>query len=274
MELWFSEYQTKNVKISFRIKEVLYTKESKYQKIAVYETEDYGRLLTLDDTVMLTTRDEFVYHEMISHVPMLTHGSASKVLVIGGGDGGTVRELLKHPVSEIHLVEIDEDVIETSKKYFPTVSCGLTDPRVKIFCEDGIEFVKNNKGYDVVIVDSTDPIGPAVGLFSVEFYKNVFDALNDNGILVAQTETPILFPDLVRKIYRDMSSVFPYTNMYTAVIPTYPGAFWTFTMGSKTIDPVSKEISSLPVLETKYYSKELHKSYFILPPFVKNLISE
>lgn len=274
MELWFSEYQTKNVKISFRIKEVLYTKESKYQKIAVYETEDYGRLLTLDDTVMLTTRDEFVYHEMISHVPMLTHGSASKVLVIGGGDGGTVRELLKHPVSEIHLVEIDEDVIETSKKYFPTVSCGLTDPRVKIFCEDGIEFVKNNKGYDVVIVDSTDPIGPAVGLFSVEFYKNVFDALNDNGILVAQTETPILFPDLVRKIYRDMSSVFPFTNMYTAVIPTYPGAFWTFTMGSKTIDPVSKEISSLPVLETKYYSKELHKSYFILPPFVKNLISE
>jgi len=274
LELWFSEYQTKNVKISFRIKEVLYTKESKYQKIAVYETEDYGRLLTLDDTVMLTTRDEFVYHEMISHVPMLTHGSASKVLVIGGGDGGTVRELLKHPVSEIHLVEIDEDVIETSKKYFPTVSCGLTDPRVKIFCEDGIEFVKNNKGYDVVIVDSTDPIGPAVGLFSVEFYKNVFDALNDNGILVAQTETPILFPDLVRKIYRDMSSVFPYTNMYTAVIPTYPGAFWTFTMGSKTIDPVSKEISSLPVLETKYYSKELHKSYFILPPFVKNLISE
>jgi len=274
LELWFSEYQTKNVKISFRIKEVLYTKESKYQKIAVYETEDYGRLLTLDDTVMLTTRDEFVYHEMISHVPMLTHGSASKVLVIGGGDGGTVRELLKHPVSEIHLVEIDEDVIETSKKYFPTVSCGLTDPRVKIFCEDGIEFLKNNKGYDVVIVDSTDPIGPAVGLFSVEFYKNVFDALNDNGILVAQTETPILFPDLVRKIYRDMSSVFPFTNMYTAVIPTYPGAFWTFTMGSKTIDPVSKEISSLPVLETKYYSKELHKSYFILPPFVKNLISE
>jgi len=274
LELWFSEYQTKNVKISFRIKEVLYTKESKYQKIAVYETEDYGRLLTLDDKVMLTTRDEFVYHEMISHVPMLTHGSASKVLVIGGGDGGTVRELLKHPVSEIHLVEIDEDVIETSKKYFPTVSCGLTDPRVKIFCEDGIEFVKNNKGYDVVIVDSTDPIGPAVGLFSVEFYKNVFDALNDNGILVAQTETPILFPDLVRKIYKDMSSVFPYTNMYTAVIPTYPGAFWTFTMGSKTIDPVSKEISSLPVLETKYYSKELHKSYFILPPFVKNLISE
>jgi len=274
LELWFSEYQTKNVKISFRIKQVLYTRQSKYQKIAVYETEEYGRLLTLDDTVMLTTKDEFVYHEMISHVPMLTHGNASRVLVIGGGDGGTVRELLKHPVKEINLVEIDEEVIETSKKYFPTISCGLTDPRVKIFCEDGIEFVKKNKGYDVVIVDSTDPIGPAVGLFSADFYKNVFEALNEDGIMVAQTETPILFPDLVKKIYKDMSSVFPHTNMYTAVVPTYPGAFWTFTMGSKTIDPITKEIGLVPALDTKYYTKELHKSYFTLPAFVKKLISE
>jgi len=274
LELWFSEYQTKNVKLSFRIKEVLYTKQSQYQKIAVYETEDYGRLLTLDDTVMLTTKDEYIYHEMISHVPMLTHGNASRVLVIGGGDGGTVRELLKHPVSEIDLVEIDREVIETSKKYFPAISCGLTDPRVKIFCQDGIEFVKNNEGYDVVIVDSTDPIGPAVGLFSADFYKNVFEALNEDGILVAQTESPILFADLVKKIYKDMSSVFPYTKMYSAVIPTYPGALWTFTMGSKTIDPLIKEISSTPNIETKFYSRELHKSYLILPPFLKNLISE
>lgn len=275
LELWFSEYQTKNVKLSFRIKEVLYTTQSKYQKISVYETEDFGRILTLDDLVMLTTKDEFIYHEMITHVPMLTHGNAVRVLVIGGGDGGTVRELLKHPVEEIHLVEIDKEVVETSKKYFPSVSCGLTDPRVRVFYEDGIEFVKNNKGYDIVIVDSTDPIGPAVGLFSTEFYKNVSAALNENGILVAQTETPILFGDLVNKIYKDMSTVFPYTNMYTAVIPTYPGAFWTFTMGSKTVNPLSKEISSsLPDIDTKYYTKELHKSYFILPPFVKNLISE
>lgn len=274
LELWFSEYQTKNVKLSFRIKEVLYKKQSKYQQISVYETEDFGRVLALDDVIMLTTKDEYIYHEMISHIPLLTHDNASKVLVIGGGDGGTVRELLKHPVKEVNLVEIDREVIETSKKYFPSISCGLDDPRVKIFCEDGIEFVKNHKGYDVVIVDSTDPIGPAVGLFSAEFYKNVFEALNENGIMVAQTETPILFADLVKQIYKDMSSVFTYTNMYTAVVPTYPGAFWTFTMGSKTINPVSKKISSMTYLDTKYYTKELHKSYFILPPFVKNLISE
>jgi len=274
LELWFSEYQTKNVKLSFRIKEVLYKKQSKYQQISVYETEDFGRVLALDDVIMLTTKDEYIYHEMISHIPLLTHDNASKVLVIGGGDGGTVRELLKHPVKEVNLVEIDREVIETSKKYFPSISCGLDDPRVKIFCEDGIEFVKNHKGYDVVIVDSTDPIGPAVGLFSAEFYKNVFEALNENGIMVAQTETPILFADLVKQIYKDMSSVFTYTNMYTAVVPTYPGAFWTFTMGSKTINPVSKKTSSMTYLDTKYYTKELHKSYFILPPFVKNLISE
>lgn len=274
MELWFSEYQTKNVKLSFRVKNVLYTKQSKFQNISVIETEDFGRVLTLDDTVMLTTKDEFVYHEMISHVPLLTHGNASKVLVIGGGDGGTIREILKHPVKEAHLVEIDREVIETSKEYFPSVSCGFSDPRVKIFCEDGIEFVKKNKDYDIIIIDSTDPIGPAVGLFSREFYKNVFGALNDNGIMVAQTETPILFGDLIKRIYKDMSSAFPYTNLYSAVIPTYPGAFWTFTMGSKSIDPISQEIGVTPVLKTKYYTKELHRSYFILPPFVKDLIYE
>jgi spermidine synthase len=274
LELWFSEYQTKNVKLSFRVKNVLYTKQSKFQNISVIETEDFGRVLTLDDTVMLTTKDEFVYHEMISHVPLLTHGNASKVLVIGGGDGGTIREILKHPVKEAHLVEIDQEVIETSKEYFPSVSCGFSDPRVKIFCEDGIEFVKKNKDYDIIIIDSTDPIGPAVGLFSREFYKNVFGALNDNGIMVAQTETPILFGDLIKRIYKDMSSVFPYTNLYSAVIPTYPGAFWTFTMGSKSIDPISQEIGVTPVLKTKYYTKELHRSYFILPPFVKDLIYE
>lgn len=274
LELWFSEYQTKNVKLSFRIKDILCTKQSKYQNITVIETEDYGRVLALDDMIMLTTKDEFFYHELISHVPLLTHGNPSKVLVIGGGDGGTIREILKHPIKEVHLVEIDKEVIEISKEFFPSVSCGYSDPRVKIFCEDGIEFVKKNKGYDVIIIDSTDPIGPAVGLFSREFYKDVFAALNEDGIMVAQTETPVLFGDLITRIYNDMSSVFAYTNLYSTVIPTYPGAFWTFTMGSKTINPLTKDVNATPVLKTKYYTRELHKSYFVLPPFVKELIAE
>lgn len=273
MELWFSEHQTKNIKLSLRVKDILYNKQSKYQNISVIDTEDFGRLLALDDMVMLTTKDEFIYHEMISHIPLMTHGHALKVLVIGGGDGGTVREIIKHPIKEVHLVEIDKEVIETSKRYFPSISVGLSDPRVKIFCEDGIEFIKKNSGYDIIIVDSTDPIGPAAGLFTRDFYGQTFKALNNNGIMVAQTESPILFGDLTRKVFKDMSSVFTYTNMYFAVVPTYPGAFWSFTMGSKNIDPASKEVKTPPAVKTKYYTSELHKSYFILPPFVKDLIS-
>lgn len=272
LELWFSEFQTKNVKISFKINNVLHSSKSKYQKITVLETEDYGRLLALDDLVMLTTKDEFFYHEMISHVPLLTHENPSKVLVIGGGDGGTIREIIKHPVKEIHLVEIDKEVIETSKKYFPSVSSGFSDPRVKVFCEDGIEFVKNNKGYDVIIIDSTDPIGPAVGLFSRAFYNDAYNSLNENGIMVAQTESPIFCDELIKRVYHDVSSIFPFTNLYTAVIPTYPGAYWTFTMGSKGIKPLESEISNTPDFKTKFYCRELHKSYFILPPFLKEII--
>lgn len=272
LELWFTEYQSENIQISFKIKDVLYKKKSKFQDIVIYDTEEHGRLLAIDDVVMLTTKDEFVYHEMITHVPLLTHGNATKVLVIGGGDGGTVRELCKHPVEEIHLVEIDADVIKASKEFLPTLSCGYKDLRVKVFCEDGIEFVKNNNGYDVIIVDSTDPIGPAEGLFSRKFYKSAYKALNENGIMVAQTESPLLHNDLIKRVYSDISSVFAYTNPYTCVIPTYPGALWSFTIGSKTIDPISKKTDKTVDLDTNYYNKELHNSYFILPPFFERML--
>lgn len=273
MELWFTENQSNTVKYSVKIKQVVATGESKYQKMAVFDTEDMGRIMTLDDVVQLTTKDEFVYHEMIAHVPLFTHGNAKKVLVIGGGDGGTVREVLKHPVEEVHHVEIDEMVVETSKKYFPTLSSGFSDPRYKLFCEDGIEFVKNNKGYDIIIIDSTDPIGPAVGLFSVDFYKNVRQALTENGIMVAQTESPFFYADLLRRIYKDISSVYKHTSIYTAVIPTYPGAYWTFTMGSKSIDPLSVDLKDELNFSTKYYTPQIHKYSLILPPFVKEIIS-
>ncbi|WP_422443789.1 polyamine aminopropyltransferase [Thermoanaerobacterium sp. DL9XJH110] len=273
MELWFSEYQSKNVRFSFRVKEVLSSQKTPYQNLAVLETEELGRVLTLDDVVQLTTKDEFIYHEMMAHVPLFTHGAPKRVLVIGGGDGGTIREVLKHPVKEAHLVEIDEQVIEASKKFFPSVSCGFADPRARIFCEDGIEFVKKHGGYDVIIIDSTDPLGPAVGLFSREFYQNVYDALNEDGIMVAQTESPFFYPDFIKRVHKDISSIFPYTRIYTAVIPTYPGAFWTFTMGSKAVDPLVKEVDGIPDIGTRYYSNQIHKSCFVLPPFLKNMIS-
>ncbi len=272
MDLWFTEYHSKNVKFSIRVKEVLFTTKSPYQDIAVYETEDFGRVLALDDVIQVTTKDEFIYHEMIAHVPLFTHDKPERVLIIGGGDGGSVREVLKHPIKEVHHVEIDEQVLNTSKKFFPSISSGYTDPRAKVFFEDGIEYIKNNKGYDVIIIDSTDPLGPAVGLFSREFYKNVFEALNDDGIMVAQTESPFFYSDLINRIYNDVSGIFPFANIYSAVIPTYPGVYWTFTMGSKKVDPLLKDLKNIPDIDTKYYSKEIHKSSFILPPFLKEII--
>lgn len=272
MEVWFSEYQSKNAKFSLRIEQMLYSKKTPYQYITVFDTKDSGRVMTLDDIVQLTTKDEFVYHEMITHVPLFTHGSPEKVLVIGGGDGGSVREILKHPVKEVHLVEIDEHVIEVSRKFFPSLSSGFSDPRTKIFCEDGIEFVKKNKGYDVVIIDSTDPIGPAVGLFSGEFYKDVFNCLNDDGIMVAQTESPFFYSDFLKRTFNEISAFFKYTNVYTAVVPTYPGALWTFTIGSKSTNPLSLEFGKIPDINTRYYSKDIHRSCFALPIFVKNII--
>lgn len=272
MDLWFTEYHSKNVKFSIRVKEVLFTSKSPYQDIAVYETEDFGRVLALDDVIQVTTKDEFIYHEMIAHVPLFTHDKPERVLIIGGGDGGSVREVLKHPIKEVHHVEIDEQVLSTSKKFFPSISSGYTDQRAKVFFEDGIEYVKNNKGYDVIIIDSTDPLGPAVGLFSREFYKNVYEALNDDGIMVAQTESPFFYSDLINRIYSDVSGIFPFSNIYSAVIPTYPGVYWTFTMGSKKVDPLLKDLKNIPDIDTKYYSKEIHKSSFVLPPFFKEII--
>ncbi|KYO64538.1 polyamine aminopropyltransferase [Thermovenabulum gondwanense] len=273
MEFWFSEYQSKNVKMSYRIRMQLHREKTKFQELAVFDSEDCGRMLILDDVVQLTMKDEFVYHEMMSHVPLFTHGNAKKVLVIGGGDGGTLREILKHPVEEAHLVEIDEGVIEAAKNYFPELSVAFKDERAKIFCEDGIAFIKDKKNfYDIIIIDSTDPIGPAVGLFAKEFYNNVYEALTEDGIFVAQTESPFFFSELLKRIYKDVSSIFKYTNVYIATIPTYPGALWTFTMGSKKINPLERTVDKID-FDTKYYTPEIHKAAFVLPAFVKKIIS-
>ncbi|TYP59874.1 polyamine aminopropyltransferase [Thermosediminibacter litoriperuensis] len=275
MELWFTEMQSKSIKMSYRVKDVLHTEKTEYQNLAVFETEEFGRMLVLDDVVQLTMKDEFIYHEMMAHVPLVTHGNPERVLVIGGGDGGTLREILKHPVKEAHLVEIDEKVIEASKKFFPTLSVAFEDPRAKVFCEDGIAYVKKFKNYyDVIIVDSTDPVGPAVGLFAKEFYKDIYEALTDGGIFVAQTESPFYYEDLLKKVYSAVSDIFPHAAVYTATIPTYPGSLWTFTMGSKLIDPLTRDISNIPDLNTKYYTPYIHRSCFNLPAFVKAIISK
>lgn len=275
MELWYTEKQTENLGITCKIKESLHTEHTRYQHLAVIDTLQFGRMLTLDGLVMTTEKDEFVYHEMISHVALNTHPNPEKVLVIGGGDGGTIREVVKHPkVKKAMLVEIDKRVIEVSKQYLPSISCALEgNPKVEILVDDGIKYVYENKNaYDVILVDSTDPIGPAQGLFSREFYQKTFECLREDGIMVAQTESPFLNGELIRRIYKDISSIYPITKLYTASIPTYPSGFWSFTIGSKTYDPEKVDDKDILEFDTKYYCKDVHKGAFKLPVFVKQLL--
>ncbi len=274
MDLWYTEFQTPGVGITCKTKKTYHTEKTEFQDLALIETEQFGRMLVLDGTVQTTIEDEFVYHEMISHVPLFTHKNPKKVLVIGGGDGGAIREIIKHPsVEKAVLCEIDGRVIELSKEYLPEISCALGDKRVEVLVADGIKYVQDNKNeFDVIMVDSTDPVGPAVGLFAVDFYKAIYDALKEDGIFVAQTESPFFHKELIKNVYKDVSSLFPITKLYTCAIPTYPSGFWSFTMGSKKYDPLETDITKIPELDTKYYCPELHKAVFALPKFARDLV--
>ncbi len=274
MELWYTEKQTPNVGITCKISKTLHTEKTEYQDMAMIETEQFGRMLVLDGTVQTTIRDEFVYHEMITHVPLFTHPNPKKVLVIGGGDGGAIREILKHPtIEKAVLVEIDGSVVEVSKKFLPEISCALDDERAEVLITDGIEYVKNHKNeFDIITVDSTDPVGPAVGLFALDFYKNIYEALKEDGIFVAQTESPFYNDELIRRVFKDIKSLFSITRLYLCSIPTYPSGLWSFTMGSKKYDPLHVNTEQIPEIDTKYYSGRIHKSIFSLPKFVEELL--
>ncbi|HHU82536.1 MAG TPA: polyamine aminopropyltransferase [Firmicutes bacterium] len=271
MELWFTEKQTPSLALSCLVKSTVYREKTKYQDLAILDTVEYGRMLALDGIIMTTEKDEFFYHEMITHVAMHTHARPEQVLVVGGGDGGTVREVLKHPtVSRVVLAEIDEGVVNAARKYLPTLAQGLSDPRVEIQITDAIVYVREHPGeFDVVIVDSTDPIGPGVGLFTREFYQDVAKALKDGGIMVAQTESPVNNKDLIQKIHRNLQGVFPLIRLYLGPVPTYPSGLWSYTLCSKGPDPVAVPDGKFLALETKYYTPEVHRSAFALPLFVK-----
>ena len=274
MEFWFTEDQSANLRIGCRILETIHSEVTPFQKLAVINTGQFGRMLVLDNVIQTTVKDEFVYHEMIAHVVLNTHANPKKVLVIGGGDGGVVREVVKHTgVEKIVHVEIDGRVIEVSKKYLPEISCALEHPKVQVIIDDGIKHVQDNKNtYDVIIIDSTDPIGPAVGLFSAEFYQAVYESLTEDGLFVAQTESPFYNDSLISRIKGDVAGIFPVTRLYLANIPTYPGGLWSFTVGSKKYDPLKADTSKFPDLQTRYYSPSVHEACFVLPPFVKDLV--
>lgn len=272
--LWFSELQTSSIGISCLTKATLHSEKTDFQDLMVIDTVAFGRMLLLDGIIQTTIKDEFVYHEMITHVALNTLKNPKKALVVGGGDGGSIREIIKHPsIEQVTLVEIDRRVVEVSKEYLPEISEGLQDPRVEVIYDDGIKHVKDNKNtYDLIIVDSTDPIGPAVGLFAKEFYASVFDALTDEGIFVAQTESPFFEADLIKRVSADVKEIFPIGKLFLASIPTYPGGLWSFTMGSKKYDPELAEPENFAKLNTRYYTPEIHKSAFVLPSFVQDIV--
>jgi spermidine synthase len=280
-DLWFSEKQAEGLLLSLRVERTLHVEKTPYQDLAVFETTHCGRVLALDGIIQLTEADEFMYHEMLVHVPMLTHPRPETVLVVGGGDGGSVREILKHPsVLRVDLAELDERVVEASKRYFPALSSGFSDPRVHITFGDAIAFVKGARGrYDVMIVDSPDPIGMARGLFEKEFYESVNEALKPDGILCCQTESPVINGDVVKRVFQDLSSIFPVTRLYLGSMPTYQSGLWSYTLASKKYDPLDsmcledvKERAAKNDLGARYFTPEVFKASFLLPVFVKDLL--
>ena len=274
MNVWFTEYQYENLTIGCRVSKVLHHEKTPFQEIMVVDTFQFGKMLLLDNVIQTTVADEFVYHDMITHVGLNTLPNPRRVLVIGGGDGGAVREVLRHKsVEKVTHVEIDRGVLEAAQKYLPEITYDLNNPRVELIVGDGIKHVRENKNtYDMIIVDSTDPVGPAVGLFGAAFYQDVHDALTDDGLFVAQTESPFFDRDLITRIIGDVRSIYPMARLFMGNVPTYPGGLWTFTMGTKKHDPMMVNPDQIPSMETKFYSPEIHKTCFILPPFVKELV--
>ncbi|MGN7457536.1 polyamine aminopropyltransferase [Paenibacillus pasadenensis] len=274
MELWYTEKQTESYGITAKVKETYVHEQTDFQQLAMIETEEFGTMLVLDGMVMTTDKDEFVYHEMVAHPALNTHPNPEQVLVVGGGDGGVVREILKHEkVKRVVLVDIDGKVIEYSKKYLPNIASGLDDARVEVHVNDGFMHIHDHKNeYDVIMVDSTEPVGPAANLFTRGFYQGIYEALKEDGLFVAQTDNPWFKADLIQSVNRDVKEVFPVVRVFWANVPTYPSGLWTFTMGSKQHDPLAVDETAIPERETKYYTPRLHKAAFVLPKFVEDLV--
>lgn len=278
----YNEYYKGKTGLTVGVKKVLFSEQTPYQKVEVFETDAWGNLMTIDGMVMLSEKDEFVYHEMLSHVGMFAHPNPEKVLVIGGGDGGTAREVLRHPsVKVVDMVEIDEAVVRASKEFLPAVGA-WDDPRLTVHFEDGIAFVKAaTNEYDVIIIDGSDPVGPAEGLFEKDFFEFCFNALTENGVLTGQTESPWVkeyYPSM-KKVFNALTEVFDESAMYLGYIPLYPAGMWSFAYASKGIRANDSEVLARVEqgLETfgnslKYYNKDMHSASFALPNFVAEII--
>ncbi len=281
MDLWFSEFHAPDVKHSLRVTRHLYSEKSDYQQIDIFDTPEFGRVLALDGNVMLTERDEFIYDEMITHVPMAVHPSIRDVLVIGAGDGGVVRELARYEqVRQIDLVEMDPQVVRACRTYLPENASRLDDSRVHIYYDNALRYIRRCKDqYDLIIVDSTDPFGPSEGYFTREFYGICYNALRGDGIMVNQQGSPFYLHDAeaMTRSHKRIVSTFPISRVYQAHIPTYAAGYWLFGFASKKYHPIedlnAEKWLSLN-LRTEYYTTKLHKGAFYLPAFLERMLRE
>ena len=262
------------VEYTYEVEKVLFKTKSNFQEIVVIENPYFGKMLFLDGILQITERDEFFYHEMLTHIVMHSHPNPTRIVIIGGGDGGVVREVLKHKtVEKIYFVEIDEEVINVSKKFFPDVSYSIDDTKVEIKIMDGADFIKKCPSkIDIIIVDSTDIIGFARSLFSEDFFVSVKKVLSDDGLFVTHSESLHYHKDIVIEVQKTLKKGFPIVDLYTAPIATYPGNWWTFSIGSKQLNP--REIRRPFEIETRYYDNEIHKQSFLTKKLYLKLLNK
>ncbi len=277
--VWYSELHEGLSGLTIKLDKIVESTQSDFQRIDVLESKDYGRLLVLYGSLMAADKDYNAYNEMITHVPLFSHPNPKRVLIIGGGDCGALTEIMKHPeVEECIMCEIDSKVVEVSKKYFPYLTAGADDKRSKLVFQDGKEFIANGKDkFDVIMLDLSDPVGPAEELFQKPFYQNVFNRLNDDGILVAQSEAPFYHQESFPGIHKNLKAVFPMVKAYTCFMPIYPSTYWSFAFCSKKYDPIANfdqaRYDRLK-LKTRYYNDDIHRGCFALPTWVKELLNK
>lgn len=278
--MWFYESLYPDIKLGIKGK-LIYKKKTPYQDLRIYSSPRFGNTLTLDGAIQTTEKDEFIYHEMLTHPPLLSCPRAQKVLVIGAGDGGVLREVLKHKIKKVYLVEIDDAVICTSQRYLPSISKGALagNKRVEIIIADGAEFIRRTKErFDIVIVDSPDPVGVATVLFSGKFYRDIFSILTDKGMLIRQTGSTVLQAQEIKQNYRLLKAIFPYVSVQLVAIPTYIGGFFSFLIASKKNNPQNASYKKIAArykrlkLKTRYYNPEIHFASRVLPNYLRDIV--
>ncbi len=277
---WFTEaHEASGSSIGFRVEKQLHAEKTPYQSIEIYQTTDWGHLMVIDGCVMLTSRDNFLYHEMMTHPALFTHSLAKRVVIIGGGDCGTLREVLRHDqVESVVQVDIDERVTRLSEKYFPELCESNGDPRAELRFDDGIRYMAEQQAdsLDLVIIDSTDPVGPAEGLFNTAFHESCFRALRHGGILVQQSESPLLHIELIRALRHSMREAgFHSARTLTFPQPCYPSGWWSCTLSRKggELNDFRERAAAIKTFDTRYYSAEVHRAALALPPFMNEALS-